>query len=267
MPTFYFLEGNSCIGSTRRIERLEAERGNRIISSRYFGRVFTKEGFLGFTLNELRENNVTECIIIGSSFGGHLSIHLVKHLFDHPEIGITVQGLVLTGTPPIGGPDDFPQAFRAPVELVEPGGRAVLELLASPSVLTAAESERFLRPAFGWIDHFPSEEDQQLFYENQEELMTNLDMGQTRHDILTKLTTFGNEIEIIKRLLQTGLRLLIIHAELDPVISLNYIWSAIPQIEAGSNGWSRIVLVTKAPHYCHWSHPDEFMNLIHQNFN
>lgn len=104
MTIFFFLEGNSCVGSTARIERSEETRGHQVIPSKYFGNVFTKEEFLSFTVAELQHHNVSECVIIGSSFGGHMSIHLVQYLRTHPEHHITVLGLVLTGTPPIATP-------------------------------------------------------------------------------------------------------------------------------------------------------------------
>lgn len=132
----------------------------------------------------------------------------------------------------------------------------MLSLLGTPTLFTEGESERFIRLAFGWNGKLTCDEDRELFAANQHQLMTNLQMGRTRSEILPKLTTFGDEVSILSQFFREGLPLLFIHAQLDPVINLEYIRSVMPQ--------HLVQVLHDAPHYAHWSHPDVFMSLVHK---
>jgi len=235
---YYFLEGNSCVGSTERIREL----GLDVIASDYFGRVSTIAEFIAFAQEELRliSGDVT---IIGSSFGGHLAIRLADCAPDN------VRGVVLAGTPPsgLGG-----SAFNAPAEQIEEGGRPILELLGAPGVMTLEEAVRFIYPTIGGVGF--TEGDVKFIDKNITNLTENHAAGATRAGILPELFRGEPEIEILARVAKK-MPIMMLHSTRDPVINGEYVARAADAVGAK-------LIYIDAPHYSHWTHPAEFIAAV-----
>lgn len=250
-PTYYFLEGNSCTGSTGRLKNL----GLNIIASDYFGNVASIKEFTEYAIAEMstKIDPNASIVIVGSSFGGHLALYLINALADHALLK-RITGVVLTGTPPAGTPERISKAFNVPKETIEPGGRSVLELLAAPDVMTEAEALRFVLPAFGDPDNSdPDHTDHKnLIAENIKNVTTNAAMGKTRNGILSNLTM--DEIELAKNLVSKT-KLMFIHAAKDPVISQSYVEEVARDLNAP-------LKIIDGYHYAHWSNAREFADII-----
>lgn len=250
-----FAEGNSCSGSTTRFTRIQEKHGKRVFTLEYFGQISDAKEAIPFMVGELQKQNITRCLLIGSSFGGHMFYALTKHLLEHPELGIEVVGLATAGSPPVFGTDKFQRAFNPPKEIIEADGRPVLALLSASGCMTKDEANRFIKPAFGWYDgQMLTKEDQELLDINIHNVTQNPEMGATRQGILSTLSEFGNEIDNVSWLIQTGLPMLFIHAELDPVINLEYIQEMVPE--------KMIKVISNAHHYAHWTSAQEFSDVI-----
>lgn len=235
---YYFLEGNSCVGSTERLHAL----GLDVTTSNYFGRVNTIAKFIEFAQEELR-SIPGDVIIIGSSFGGHLAIRLADCAPDN------VRGIVLAGTPPSGLDG---HAFNAPAEQIEAGSRSVLELLGAPGVMTLEEAVRFIYPTINGIEF--TAEDVEFIDKNITNLTKNYAAGATRAGILPELFRGEPEMEILARVAKK-MPIMMLHSMRDPVINGEYVARAACVVGA------KLVLID-APHYSHWTHPVEFMAAV-----
>ncbi len=253
-PVYYFLQGNSCTGST---SRLRAD-GMNVVDSRYFGKVYSIAEFNDFAIKEISEilaNGETEIVIIGSSFGGHLALSLMNALItDKNPILENIIGVVLAGTPPAGTAERMCRAFRPPVEDVEEGGRTVLELLSAPGVMTDAEAMRFVLPAFGPGD---SEDHSAIIAENILNVTKNAKMGKTRHEILSEVGDI-DEVEFARKI-AAATKLVFVHATRDPVICGDYVAEVAHEVGAD-------IIYIDAPHYSHWSNASEFHRLVKEIF-
>jgi pimeloyl-ACP methyl ester carboxylesterase len=242
-----FFEGNSCSGTTGNIKK-----GAKVYNVDYFGRVFSVDEFISFAIGQLNwiEGSIT---VMGSSFGGHLSIYLVYRLImtKNPLAG-RIAKLVLTGTPPTNGAESYALAFNTPAETIEEGGRGIMEMLSAPDVMTIDEAKRFFLPTIG--DHRDAETEA-LIKENIEQLTANASFGKTRHDILTTLAPVPTEVEMLQRIVQS-MPVVMLHAELDPVINGEYVRKVAADIGAEFH------LIANAPHYSHWTHPEEFLKIV-----
>lgn len=262
----FFLEGNSCSGSTKRFAHLYQAKGKPFAVSSYFGKVFTKQQVLDYVTKEIAgafpgQASEAPLTIIGSSFGGHLGIHIAKHLIETTHIKVST--LVLAGTPPAGTADAVAQAFIAPQEIIEEGGRGVVQLLGAET-MTPAEAKRFVQLGFGWSDEFLKShpEDAALYRENIANIMElDRQMGKTRHDILSSLAEFGDEVMAAEELLARGVRILFINAELDPVINIAYVDQLANNLKKKYKNVGNFV-ISGSPHYSHWAFPDKFIECI-----
>lgn len=235
---YYFLEGNSCVGSTERLRAL----GVDVITSNYFGRVSTVNEFIAHATEELRSIH-DDVIVIGSSFGGHLAIRLLDRAIGN------VRGLVLSGVPPSGIPG---VAFNSPAEYIEPGGRPILELLSAPGVMTIEEATRFIYPTIGNVEF--NVEDIEFIDKNITNLTENSAAGETRAGILPHLFRGEPETNILARVAKK-MPIMMLHSARDPVINGEYVARAARVVGA------KLVLID-APHYSHWTHPVEFMAAV-----
>lgn len=246
--TFVFFQGNTSTGTTARLEKFVNVR-----TVEYFGKVFTVDEFIQHAYDELNKIK-SRTVLIGSSFGGHLLIYLAYHMItNNTELLNQIEKIVLAGTPPTDGNDSFPRAFNSPAEIIEDGGRPILELLSVPDVMTEAEATRFFLPTIGGF--VADEETKRLVEENIRNLTTNALMGKTRHDIISTFQREPTELEMIKAI-SKRIPVLLVHAELDPVINLDYVKevSAITGIP--------VRVIKNAPHYSHWTHPEEFLRSL-----
>jgi len=255
--TFICLAGNSDdTASFERFRRIQEVQGNIVYTVDYFGHCFTPEQIRAFFFKELAAMGVQSYVLVGSSFGGHISIDIANQTMLHPEGKPRIIGWVLFGTPP-AGEKYWRQAFNAPNENLAAGEVPLLELLSIDRPMIHSEAVRFLS-AYGWdrIDPKTLDAEDQNLYELLIERLTQsasekLDLPRTRHDILSNLGEFGDERSIVARLSQQ-IPLCIIHGELDPVISLPYLESMITAGEDKVRVFEDKIHVLPTQHYAHW---------------
>lgn len=249
MDNLAFFGGNSCVETENKLKRFH----RYVYNIDYFGRVLSVDEFISFAIGQLSWINEGPITVVGSSFGGHLSISLLYHLITTKNpLAKRITKLVLTGTPPTNGPDSYALAFNTPAEIIEQGGRGIMELLSAPNVMTVDEATRFFLPTIG--DHRDAETEA-LIKENIEQLTTNASFGKTRHDILTTLAPEPTEVEMLRRIVQS-VPVVMMHAELDPVINGEYVRKVATDIGAEFH------MFANAPHYSHWTHPEEFLKIV-----
>jgi pimeloyl-ACP methyl ester carboxylesterase len=259
---FVCLEGNSCDGSFGRFAEIQAAKGNIVDVIDYFGKCFTPDEIREYIFSKLARLNVNEYVLIGSSFGGHLSIDIVNQTLSS-DGKPTITGWILTGTPPAG--KNWTEAFNTPIETVEEGGRPVLALLSCNTPMTYDEAKRFMS-AFGWDKVDPDTligDDKKLFDHIMTRLQAQptaeLDLPKTRSEILGKyLGTYGDEKAITAECAQK-VPLCIIHGAKDPVISLPYLERMITD---DVKVFEDKIHVIDTHHYAQWTAAQEFSDTV-----
>ena len=195
-------------------------------------KTYTLPGYAQIITSIISHLNILELVIVGHSLGGHIAL-------ETSELSSKIKGILIFGTPPIGKPPLFNQAFLpnpaagfAFKKRIKEHG---IKQYASVTIKEGSDIPQF------YLDDIRKTDPNARYY-----------LGRSMAS-----NGFTNEIEIVSKL---NIPLAVIHGANDQVINLNY----IKKIQMPSLWKDNVQIIENAGHSPQWETQNEFNSILEE---